>query len=141
MEVLTMRKQLCLLISFSLCIVLVMVFSGCAGDDDNGSPTSPGTVLVERDVTVPGGGGTADVTFSGSSGQNIRITLTASPNVEPYGYLTYPDGEGEYYPELQTAQNGANSVELTLNQTGTYTLGIMDGTNQGGTVHVKVEVI
>ncbi len=134
-----MKTQSFLLCLLGFCLVFIMILAGC-GDGDS-SPTGPGTVLVERDVTVPGGGGSTDVTFSGRSGQNIRITLTGSVPMEPYGYLTYPNGTGEYYPPVQTAQNGSNLLDLTLNQRGRYTLSIMDGSNQGGTVHVKVEVL
>ncbi len=124
-----------------LCIVTVIGVSGCA-DDDGASPTVPeATVLVNQDVTVPAGGGSANVSFSGSSGQHIRMTLTASGAMEPYGYLTYPDGAGVYAPPNRMEQNGVNSSEVTLDQTGTYALKVFDGANRGGTVHVKVEVL
>ena len=136
-----MKKNSRLLVLFSLCLVCVMMLSGCNGDD-NSSPTGPGTVLLEQDVTVPGGGGVSgEVTFSASSGLTIRITLTASNTMQPFGYLTFPNGQGGYYPANETAQNGMNTVDLLLTQGGTYRLTVMDGTNIGGTVHVKVEVI
>jgi hypothetical protein len=138
-RIITMKTRYFLLIALSFCLTGLIV-AGC-GSSDNGSPTGPGTVLLERDVTVAGGGGSFQVTFSASNGQSIRITLTASSNLEPYGYLTYPNGGGEYYPDLSTAQNGVNSIDLALTQTGTYELSVMDGTNRGGTVHVKVEII
>jgi uncharacterized protein YegP (UPF0339 family) len=135
-----MKKKSRLLTVLSLCLVSVMVLANCNGDGGS-SPSGPGTVLLDKNVTVASGGGSAEVRFSASNGQTIRITLTATSNMEPYGYLTYPNGTGEYYPDLQTAQNGVNSIELTLNQTGAYELTIMDGSNQGGAVHVKVEVL
>jgi hypothetical protein len=99
-------------------------------------------VLVEQDVTVPGGGGGFDVSFSGNNGQRIRITLRASnTSMQPYGFLVNPDDTGEYTPLNDTAQNGENMSEVTLNQTGTYVLTIFDGSNIGGAVHVRVEVI
>lgn len=136
-----MKKTSFLLIALSF-FLTCMIVAGC-GSSNNGSPTGPGTVLLETDVTVPGGGGVSgELTFSASSGLTIRITLTASDTtLEPYGYLTFPNGQEEYQPDLSTAQNGMNSVDLTLTQGGTHRLSVMDGTNTGGTVHVKVEVI
>jgi hypothetical protein len=136
-----MKARSFLLFLLSFCLVFTMILAGCGDDDDNGSPTAPGTTLVDQSVTVAGGGGSAEVSFSANNGQKIRITLTASSDMQPYGYLTYPNGTGEYYPDLQTAQNGMNSIELTLNQTGAYALAIMDGTNRGGAVQVKVEIL
>jgi hypothetical protein len=96
--------------------------------------------LVQQAVTVAGGGGGANVTFSGNNGWSIRITLTASKRTTvPYGFLECQSGTGVYQPPQETASNGQNSVVLTLTQTGTYTLTVFDGANQGGTVSVKVE--
>lgn len=136
-----MKKKSGVFMFLSLCLVIVTGVFGCGGNGDNGSPTAPGTVLVEENVVVGGGGGSVNVSFSSSSGQNIRITLTASNPMEPYGYLTYPDGTGVDTPPNGMAQNGVNSSDITLNQTGTYTLTVFDGANQGGTVNVKVEVL
>lgn len=133
-----MKKKSRLLIIFSLCLVSVMVLANC---NDDSSSTAPSTALVDRNVTVAGGGGSAMVPFSASNGQTIRITLTASSNMEPYGFLTYPNGASEDTPQNGMSQNGVNTSEVLLNQTGTYTLTIFDGANLGGTVHVKVEVI
>ena len=102
-----MRKKSRLLIVLSLCLVSVMVLANC-NDDGGSSPAGPGTVLLDRNVTVAGGGGSAEVSFSVSRGQTIRITLTASNNMEPYGYLTYPDGTEEYTPQNGMSQNGVN---------------------------------
>ena len=133
-----MNKKLRLLIVLSLCLVSVMVLANCNGSS---SSTDPSPVLVDRNVTVGGGGGSAEVSFSVSSGQTIRITLTASSNMDPYGHLTYPNGTEEGTPPNGMSQNGVNTSEVAVNQTGTCTLTIFDGTNQGGAVHVKVEVI
>jgi len=116
------------------------VLSGCKSSS-NDSPTGPGTILLDKNLIVPGGGGSIEATFSASNGLTIRITLTASNPMQPYGYLTFPGGQGGYYPDLSTALNGMNSVDLALTQSGTYRLSVMDGANIGGTVYVKVEVL
>lgn len=104
--------------------------------------STPPNVLVSQTVTVGGGGGWAAVSFDASNGQRIRITLSSTDTrMEPYGFLEYPDGSSDYYPPCGAAQNGYNSIELLLNQTGRYTLTIFDGANLGGTVTVRVEVI
>ncbi|MCX6090917.1 MAG: hypothetical protein NTX88_11220 [Candidatus Atribacteria bacterium] len=105
------------------------------------SPTS--SVLVLTTVTVGPSGGFADVFFTTSNGKKIRITLTATnPSQEPYGYLQYPDGNTTLYtPSIETSGNGVNSSELVLTQTGQYTLTVFDGSNQGGTVNVKIEIV
>ena len=132
-----MKTKSVVLMFPSLCLVVVVGLFGCGGDGDNSSAT----VLVDENVTVGSGGGSANVSFSGTSGQNIRITLTASSSMDPYGNLGYPDGTGVYTPQNEMSQNGVNSSDVTLNQTGTYTLTVFDGTNQGGAVHVRVEVL
>lgn len=128
----------------SACLLIWIAFSGCNGGSSS-SPTAPGpgTILLEQDVVVAGGGESVNVVFNLSNALDIRISMTAgSVTMEPYGYLSYPDGVTEnYYPDLSTAVNGSNSVDLKLTQAGTYTLTVFDGANQGGTVHVKVEVI
>lgn len=139
-----MKKRALLYSVCGLFLISILGLYGCGDGNNRPSPSpEPGPeILVEQDVTVPGGGGSFEVSFLGSSGQTIRITLTASnTSIEPYGYLTYPDGTGEYTPLNENAQNGENMSEVTLNQTGTYDLSIMDGANIGGTVHVRVEVI
>jgi hypothetical protein len=146
MEGLTMKKEMCVSIFLSLCMLFVIGLSGCGDDGDNNVITFPMT-LVDRNVMVAGGGGFFDVPFSAGSGQQIRIILTAisvsqqiSPSsMAPYSYLAYPDGTGVYYPPVETAQNGQNFGELTLNQTGSYRLTIFDGSNLGGTINVKIE--
>jgi len=106
------------------------------------SSTPAATALVEQRVSVPSGGNTAEVVFSAKQGQKLRISLEAESEVlEPYGYLTYPDGSGDYFPRLEDARDGKNSAEITLSQDGAHTLAIMEGTNQGGAVQVKVAVV
>jgi hypothetical protein len=116
--------------------VLVMVAAfGCTDGDDV-------TILLDRSVIVPGGGGGVDVTFMAANGDRIRITLTATDtSIEPYGHLQFPDGSTAYYPPIDTVVNGQNSIELDLNQTGAYILTIFDGSNQGGQVQVKIELL
>ena len=136
-----MKSKSVVFMFLSLCVVVAMGYFGCGDGSENASPTVPETVLVDETVTVGSGGGSANVSFSGSSGQNIRITLTAASSMGPYGYLGYPDGTGVYSPQNGMSQNGINSSEVTLNQTGTYTLKVFDGTNRSGAVSVKVEVL
>jgi len=140
-----MKKEVCFLILLSFCVVLVLGLFGCGGGGSS-SPTFP-MVLVDTSGPVGSQGGAFEVRFSANNGWQIRITLrdsSVSPNastipMEPYGYITNPDGTGDYYLPNGAAQNGQNSAELTLTQTGTYTLTVFDGTNQGGTVSVKIE--
>lgn len=114
---------------------MLMIFSFGCKDEDGGT-----TILVDRNVTVPGSGGGVEVIFTAANGDRIRITLTATDtSMEPYGHLQYPDGSSGYYPPINTAANGQNSVELSLNQTGGYILTVFDGSNQGGQVQVKIE--
>ncbi len=103
-------------------------------------PASP--VLLDRTATISGGGGSAEVAFKASSGQRIQILLSASnATVQPYASLQSPDGTSTYNPPINTAANGTNQVEIPLNQTGQYTLTLFDGSNQGGTISVKVVVL
>lgn len=97
------------------------------------------SVLVDRTVTVAGGGGGVERSFNASSGQRIRIVLPASTaSMQPYGHLQYPSGTSTYSPPLETAAGGANKIEVTLNQSGAYVLTIFDGSNQGGTVSLRI---
>ena len=108
------------------------------GNNSNGSSPA-GTVLVNQTVTVPGGGGNAEVSFTASNGGRIQIVLTASnAGMQPYGNLQYPDGTSRYSPPIDTAANGANQAEIPLNQSGQFTLTVFDGSNQGGSVFVKI---
>jgi hypothetical protein len=114
-----------------------------APSGNNGNAPSPSrTVLVEQMVTIPGGGGNAEVSFTASSGQRIQILLTASnTSMQPYGNLQYPDGTSQYNPSINTAVNGANKTEASLNQSGQFSLNLFDGSNQGGSVSVKVVLL
>lgn len=139
--ILNIRRVVLLLFLLSVSLNLI----ACGDDDEGVTPTDttpPPNVLVSQTVTVGGEGGWAAVSFDASNGQRIRITLSSTDTcMEPYGSLEYPDGSSDYYPPCEAAQNGYNSIELLLNQTGRYTLTIFDGANLGGTVTVRVEVI
>ncbi len=100
-------------------------------------PDNP-QVLVDTTVTVPGGGGSANVPLNGQSGEVIHVALTASSALCPYGYLEFPDGDGKYWPLNDTCQGGLNSASLRLSQTGAYTLTVFDGNNVGGNVDVHI---
>ncbi len=105
-------------------------------------PAPSGTVLVDQTVTLPGGGGSADVSFTASSGQRIQITLTASnASMQPYGNLQYPEGTSQYTPSINTSANGTNKTETSLDQSGQFGLTLFDGSNQGGSVSVKVMLL
>jgi len=124
------------LIPLIMCVVILFISLSCS------MGASGPKILLEKEVTVPGGGNTAEVVFSAEEGQRIRISLVAMDQpVEPYGYLTFPDGSGDYIPHIDNIQGGKNSAELTIKQSGAFTLAIMDGSNQGGRVKVKVEVL
>jgi hypothetical protein len=100
-------------------------------------------VLVNQTVSVGAGGGFGVVSFNASNGQKIRITLTVSnTSMEPYGFFgLLGGGSGSYIPPQDTVHDGVNTADVTLNETGTYELTIYDGSNQGGTVSVLIEVI
>ena len=105
-----------------------------------GPGPTPILYVADQVVSISAGGGAGSVTFAATSGETIRITLTAAQtSMEPYGFLQAPDASGIYVPPLASAVNGSNTAQATLAQTGTYTLVIYDGTNQGGNVTVRVE--
>jgi len=98
--------------------------------------------FLEKTVNIAGGGGGAEITFSASSGQKIRITLKAGEKtMEPYGHLESPSGSAEYTPSNENIQNGENSSEVTLKASGKYILTVFDGSNQGGIVSVRIEQV
>ncbi len=111
-----------------------------SGPQSGGQGPAPSELsLIDQTATVPGNGGNAEVSFKASNGQRIQILLsTSNPGMQPYASLQYPDGTSVYNPPINTAANGANQVEIMINQTGQYTLTLFDGSNQGGTVSVKV---
>jgi hypothetical protein len=118
-----------------------LVMPAPPANNSNGSSPS-GTVLVDQTVTIPGGGGSAEVTFTATGSQRIQITLTASnAGMQPYGNLQYPDGTSQYNPPIDTAANGANKTEISLDQSGQFSLTVFDGSNQGGSVSVKVAIL
>ena len=93
-------------------------------------------------VVIPPGGGNAELSFTASNSQRLQIVLTASnPGMQPYGNLQYPDGTSQYNPAINTAANGANQTEVSVNQSGQFSLTVFDGSNQGGSVSVKVAVL
>ena len=99
------------------------------------------TILVNQVVNVAGGGGFAQVVFNATSGQRIRITLTGAANMEPYGNLEIPGGSNAEVPPNNTAANGTNVADVTLNVTGEYRLDVFDGANAGGNVTVRIELL
>lgn len=121
-------------IIFVSAIAVVLVAAACAPSAPAGGPS----MLVDKTVNVGPGGGAAEVTFSATSGQRIQILLSAAPSMQPYANLQFPDGSAVYNPPINTAANGANQAEFVANQTGQYSLTIFDGSNQGGTVSVKI---
>ncbi len=125
---------------FAIVTMLVFITIACnvlSAPTRAQEPQSP--ILLDRTATIPGGGGSAEVSFKASNGQRVQILLSASNTaVQPYASLQSPDGTSVYNPPINTAANGANQVEIPLNQTGQYTLTLFDGSNQGGTVSVKI---
>ncbi|MCX6556449.1 MAG: hypothetical protein NTW95_03310 [Candidatus Aminicenantes bacterium] len=129
-----------IMVMTSICFLLagILFFGACKNCECDEDVI---TIHVDQMVNVPGGGGSVDVTFNGSSGVRIRITLSCSNNsMRPYGYLQAPNGSGDYTPP-NNASNGQNSAETMLNQNGTYTLTVFDGANIGGQVHVVIDQI
>lgn len=99
-------------------------------------------ILAEEVVTVAGEGGAAEISFSAAVGQKILITmLSESFRMEPYGYLEPSNGEGFYTPENGQSVSGLNSSEVSLSQGGNFTLTVFDGSNRGGVVHVRIELL
>jgi hypothetical protein len=134
-----------------LTALLALAAAGCGGDDDATSPagnTDP-AVLVDQQVTVAANGGAADVTFDATANQRVRITLAAQPNTiqgalvpaEPYGHLTAPSGTEGSHPPIGTVSNNQNIEEITLSETGRYSLRVFDGSNAGRRVQVTVRKI
>lgn len=141
-----MKDALRIAVVLVTCFLVGVSLSGCGGGDDNGNggggtnqpPVS--VILAETDVTVGPTGGFANVSFTASNGNTVRITLEATiPSTIPYGYVQPPSGDGLYCPTQATAQNGVNVGELVITRTGSHTLTVYDGSNAGGTVHVEVE--
>ena len=121
---------------FVFCITLFVILLSCRS-------TSPARdLLVEKEVSVPADGNTAEIVFNAKEGQRIRISLQAKDkSLQPYGYLTFPDSNGKDLPSLENSHDGKNAGEILLPQSGDYTLAVMDGSNLGGLVEVQVEVL
>ncbi len=135
-----MKKHNLIFIIVTMSVLISIACNVLSASPRAQEPASP--VLLDRTATIPGGGGSAEVAFKASSGQRIQILLSASnAAVQPYASLQYPDGTSIYNPSINTAANGVNQVEIPLNQTGQYTLTLFDGSNQGGSVSVKVVVL
>lgn len=111
-----------------------------SGPQPGGQGPAPSqSVQIDQKVNVPGGGGSAEIAFDISNGQWVHIQLTAdNPSTQPYGSLQHPDGISQDFPPLQTAANGANQGDILLTDNGHYTLTLFDGSNQGGSVSVKI---
>jgi hypothetical protein len=130
-------------LTFAMITVVILITIAC-----NVLSTSPrahepaNPILLDQTVTVPGGGGSAEVAFQASNGQRVQIVLTASNKaMQPYASLQSPDGTSIYNPPINTAVNGTNHVEIAITQSGQYTLTLFDSSNQGGSVAVKVVVL
>ncbi len=126
---------------FAIVTVLVLIMIACNMISSTSSNTQEPSnlILLDQTAAIPGGGGSTEVSFKADSRQRIQILLSASnATVQPYASLQSPDGTSTYHPPINTAANGMNQVEIPLNQTGQYTLTLFDGSNQGGTVSVKV---
>jgi hypothetical protein len=127
-------------------VALAAIVAAC-GEDEAGSP-GPLNLPVDTEVTVAADGGAATVMFRGTSGQTVRISLTATPLSlpatlphQPYGSLATPGGGESYTPPSESASNRQNTADVALTETGTYTLTVFDGTNQGAKVRVRIERI
>ena len=119
-----------------------LVLTGCATTPRVLPPVRGIKILAEKVVTVAGEGGAAEIPFSAGVGQKILITmLSESFRMEPYGYLEPPNGEGFYTPENGQSASGLNSSEVSLSQGGDFTLTVFDGSNRGGVVHVRIELL
>jgi hypothetical protein len=119
-----------------LALFIAPAMTGCSSSDDGGTAT----VLLETDVTVPAGGGSATVFFQGASGQRVRITLSGPASTQPYGYLEPPGGTASYTPP-NSGSSGSNEAEVDLAVTGQFSLTIFDGANAGGVISVKVALL
>ncbi|MBP7934929.1 MAG: hypothetical protein KA354_09820 [Phycisphaerae bacterium] len=103
----------------------------------------PSNVLINNmTVNIARDGGSAELMFAGIAGEEIIITLTGRiDGMVPYAQLIAPNGGSSTVPDASTAENGINSVQITLAQTGGYTLIIYDDAQVGGAVTVRVELV
>lgn len=120
-----------------LLLVVPLLPAGCGG---GGGDEATAVVLLDTAVSVAADGGYATVFFQGTSGQRVKVTLTGPANTEPYGYLEPPGGTASYTPP-NAGQSGTNEAEVTLAETGQFSLTVFDGANLGGTITVTVTVL
>ncbi len=132
-------KKILIVTLFSLIMAGILFLGACKKSEE--AEDEVVTIHVDLMLNVPGGGGSAELTFAGRSGVRIRITLSCSnANMRPYGYLQAPSGSGDYIPP-NNAPGPVHAAETVLGQTGTFTLAVFDGANVGGQVHVVINQI
>jgi hypothetical protein len=121
-------------------ILLALAISGLVvGFGCKKAITGEPKTLLDKTVSVAGGGGGADVSFQALKGQKIKIELKAeSSDMQPYGFLHKPDGKEEYRPTVETAKNAMNESKFTADKKGRYNLTLFDGSNNGGKVSVTI---
>ncbi len=121
---------------------VTLVLSSCATTPRDLPPVRGIAVIADEEVMVGSAGGYGTVPFDAEAQQKVLILMLArATTMEPYGYLETPDGEGTYTPENGKAVNGWNSSEVTIPSGGHFTLTVFDGANEGGSVHVRVELL
>src|SRR5215213_7729795 len=86
--------------------------------DNVGATITPGGAPVTVSTTQPGQN--ARVTFAGTAGQRVSLSLTGETNPGAYVYLLNPDGAQLSY--VYTGTGGAFLDTQTLPATGTYTV-------------------
>ncbi|MFA4874922.1 MAG: hypothetical protein WC956_01470 [bacterium] len=120
-------------------VSFMFVAAVCKGGDTKSSPK----IILEKGVSVAGGGGGAELSFNATKGQKIRISLKASSSsMEPYGFLERSGaGGGEYRPPLENSKGGENEAEVFISKGGRYSLTIFDGSNAGGNVRVVITAL
>lgn len=116
----------------------VKVTVGSGGQTGSSSLTI--RVAVNQSLLVGPDGGRATLTFATAGAVRIRVSLSATSDLSPYGGLEGP-GYSDYFPTQATASGGTNTAELSLTAAGLFTLTVFEGNNLGGTVNVKVEVV
>ncbi len=123
----------------SFCLLLsslsLAFFGGCQGGTTN-------PLVADETVQVGAEGGFGTITFEAVANNEYKITLTGTPaTMEPYGSLAAPNGAAADVPGNGGSTNGVNSEKVILTQTGQYTLTVFDGSNQGGSAAVKIELV
>jgi hypothetical protein len=128
-------------------LLAVLTFAACGDDEATDPASNDPSMLADQQVTVGANGGGVNVSFDATGGQRVRITLVAEANTiqgvlvaaEPYAGLTTPSGADAYHPPLETAANNQNTEDVTLAESGRYTLTVFDGSNAGRRVRVTVQ--